>query len=386
MPLLSNRIVFLLACVGVAITLYLGFAHTSGASVPCGAQPEGVLSGCDRVAQDAWSRIFGAPIAFYGAAMYIVIAGLAALREAVGIHKTPNIGGAMWFGLGVGAVGAGMLLGRTHFVIGASCIWCLSSHILTFAAFLTQTVGLSSQRSGGDTSEAPGRLRIPWVAFPVVLLFAAVAGGGSGAKLLVDQKKELAGGAFENTEQVPITRDYNPVYGDEGAPITIVEFSDLHCPICSHWHSYMKRQMADELKGKVRLVFRHFPIKELHPHATTAALFGVYAHEHGRFWEFADANFENQDGITGERLNELLTEVGLDEADALGLHADERRRKSLLSKVWQDMDDALKLGVRQTPWWFIIYPNGDVEYAIGGGIDERINSAKFKRALAEVRK
>lgn len=376
--LLANRIVFLLACVGLGLTLFLGLAHTSGASVPCGAHNEGVLSGCDKVAQDGWSHIFGISVAFLGTLMYLAVGCLAWFREVVGIDRSVNLMAAMWIILGVGVAVAGMMLGRTYYIIEASCLWCVASHCLTFTAFLVHSFGNASRKP----ASTPGRV-LPWFAFPVMLALAAGVGAGPGWKLLKDQRAKHDGGSIKLDNKQLLVREYSPVLGPPDAKITIVVFSDLHCPICKHWHTWLEKEIHENYEGKVRLVFRNFPIAQLHPHATTAALYGEYARRHNKFWEFVQMNYENQEGVTQEKLQGFLDQLGLDSTEAAGIINDETKLRDYLKNVHQDMDDGMKLGVNQTPWWFIEYPNGDLEYAMGDGIERRVESQKFQTAVRE---
>ena len=97
--------------------------------------------------------------------------------------------------------------------------------------------------------------------------------------------------------------------GPEDAPITLVEYGDFECPYC--------RQAYEELKavletGRVRLVFRHFPISEIHARAEQAAVAAEAAARQGRFWEMHDRLFEHQDRLGDNDLLEHARVLGLD--------------------------------------------------------------------------
>lgn len=80
-----------------------------------------------------------------------------------------------------------------------------------------------------------------------------------------------------------------PALGDWTAPVTIVEFSDFECPYCRAAQAPLKR-ILDRWPGRVRLVFRHFPLEQ-HASALPAARAAVCADRQGRFWEVHDRIF-----------------------------------------------------------------------------------------------
>src|SRR6478609_1741328 len=83
------------------------------------------------------------------------------------------------------------------------------------------------------------------------------------------------------------------VYGDPLAPVTVLEYGDLECPYCRAAAPVL-RELVDTSAGRVRLVWRHFPLFEVHPHALTAALASEAAAVHGKFWQWHDQCFADQ--------------------------------------------------------------------------------------------
>jgi len=84
------------------------------------------------------------------------------------------------------------------------------------------------------------------------------------------------------------------VYGDVDAPVTILEFGDLECPYCRAAAGPL-RELVDTSDGRVRLVWRHFPLFEVHPYALSAALAAEAAGVEGRFWEMQAELLSHQD-------------------------------------------------------------------------------------------
>ena len=91
--------------------------------------------------------------------------------------------------------------------------------------------------------------------------------------------------------------DDDPVLGDAGAPVTIIEFGDYQCPSCRlFWVDVEPRLKKDYIDtGKVKLVFRDFPIVENHPEAIVAAMAAQCAAEQGKYWQYHDKLFREQD-------------------------------------------------------------------------------------------
>ncbi|WP_069388068.1 DsbA family protein [Cellulosimicrobium cellulans] len=137
------------------------------------------------------------------------------------------------------------------------------------------------------------------------------------------------------------------VLGDPAAPVTLVEFGDLECPYCAAAAPVLRDVVASSA-GRVRLVFRHFPLFEIHPHALTAALAVEAAGAQGRFWEMHEAFFAHQDRLDDAGLAERAAELGLDGASVVGDAAQQHA-----GAVQRDYAAALALGVQGTPTLFV---------------------------------
>lgn len=137
------------------------------------------------------------------------------------------------------------------------------------------------------------------------------------------------------------------VLGNPDAPVTIVEFGDLECPYCAAAAPVL-RQVVEASAGQVRLVFRHFPLFEIHPHALSAALAVEAAAAQGRFWEMQAALFEHQDQLGEAGLADRAEELGLDGASVVGDAAQQHA-----APVQRDYADALAAGVQGTPTLFV---------------------------------
>jgi protein-disulfide isomerase len=105
-----------------------------------------------------------------------------------------------------------------------------------------------------------------------------------------------------------------PSLGRADAPVTIVEFSDYQCPFCKRFYTTtlaaLKKDYIDA--GKVRYVFRDYPLEQLHSHARKAAEAAHCAGEQGKYWQMHDALFQNQGALDLPQLSEHARLLGLD--------------------------------------------------------------------------
>jgi len=148
-----------------------------------------------------------------------------------------------------------------------------------------------------------------------------------------------------------VSIDDDPIKGDKDAPVTIIEFSDYECPFCKRSKDSAIKQIDEEYisKGKVRLVFRDYPLP-FHKKATQAAVAANCAGKQDKYWEVHEFLFENP------RTNLDIATI-LDSAEELGLNKSEFEAcindKSNEKEVEKDLEDGKKYGVRGTPSYFI---------------------------------
>jgi protein-disulfide isomerase len=143
----------------------------------------------------------------------------------------------------------------------------------------------------------------------------------------------------------------SPVKGAATAKIVLVEFSDFECPYCGRHvqtaYRDIQRQYVDT--GKIRYVFRHLPLEQIHPSARKAAEASECARDQGKFWEFHDRLFVNQKALGVADLSNHAREEKLD-MTRFQPCLDEGR---MAGKVAGDMKEAERLQVASTPAFFI---------------------------------
>src|SRR5437667_11704196 len=109
-----------------------------------------------------------------------------------------------------------------------------------------------------------------------------------------------------------------PSLGDPSAVVTLVEYSDFECPVCRKLHDAL-REMLPTYTGKVRVVFKDFPIDQLHPWARTAAIAGrcAYQQDPRAFWKMYDFIYDNQENISAANAwNKIMVYAGKSGLDA----------------------------------------------------------------------
>ncbi len=173
-------------------------------------------------------------------------------------------------------------------------------------------------------------------------------------------KKGVTGGAVNDGDdeipsapagKVDVNLDDDAVLGDKNAPVTIVEFSDYQCPFCARFWSQtlpsIKKEYIDT--GKVKLVFRDFPLESIHPMALPAAIAAECVKEKGgdsAYFKIHDKIFENQASLSKDNLVSWAKELEYDIKSCL----DSEKYKS---EVKKDLSDGSSYGVQGTPAFFV---------------------------------
>src|SRR5258706_14719602 len=101
------------------------------------------------------------------------------------------------------------------------------------------------------------------------------------------------------------------VLGASHAPVTVVEYGDFECPSCKQAAPAV-RLLLTRFAGRLRVVYRHFPLEEVHPHALHAALAAETAAGQGKFWQMHDLLYENQSHLKLHQLRGYAERLELD--------------------------------------------------------------------------
>lgn len=148
--------------------------------------------------------------------------------------------------------------------------------------------------------------------------------------------------------KVEVSYDSARVRGDPNAPITIIEFSDFQCPFCQRAHPVVKELLA-KYAGQVKVAYRDFPLRQIHPQADAAAEAARCAGEQGKFWPFHDRLFESNRALDLAAFADHAAAIGLDQARFVDCLAADKFQ----AQIEQDLQDGTRAGVNGTPGFFI---------------------------------
>lgn len=147
--------------------------------------------------------------------------------------------------------------------------------------------------------------------------------------------------------------------GPVRAAVTVVEYGDFECPNCKQAAPAVKLLLA-RFEGRVRFVYRHFPLEGVHPHALQAALAAEAAGAQGKFWPMHNLLFDSQAHLKLPHLRGYAERLELDmeryDADMAG--------KVYLHRVREHIESGEKSGVRGTPTFFVDGSIQDVSFGL----------------------
>jgi protein-disulfide isomerase len=161
----------------------------------------------------------------------------------------------------------------------------------------------------------------------------------------------------------------SPTMGASNRQIVMVAFSDFQCPFCATADKSVKQFMA-KYQDKVTLVYKYFPLTQIHPEALPAARAAWAANKQGKFWAYHDALYTNQAKLSEAFYLETATSLKLD------LNKFNADRKIADNAIVEDFKLGRKLGIDGTPTFII---NGEV-------VTGAASLADLEKALAQVTK
>jgi protein-disulfide isomerase len=221
----------------------------------------------------------------------------------------------------------------------------------------------------------------------VVVTFSEGTHSSNHDFLLSKDRKTLA-----HLEKIDISQDLmskinvkgRPVRGNSGAKVTIVNFDDFQCPFCSRMHATLFPAVLNAYGDKVRIIYKDYPLTEIHPWAMHAAVDANCLGEQNNdaYWEFADFVHANQKTIAGRGAEEAFSNLDRAASEQASKHQlDVPKLQACMKKqddtgIRSSMAEGDKLGVDSTPTLFI---NGE---RISGALTEEQVHAIVDRALA----
>jgi protein-disulfide isomerase len=152
-----------------------------------------------------------------------------------------------------------------------------------------------------------------------------------------------------------------PTRGNAGAKVTVVNFDDFQCPFCSGMHSTFFPGLLKEYGDRIKIVYRDYPLIEIHHWAMHAAVDAncLAEQSNSAYWDFADYVHANQKVVAGHNVQEAFGNLDTAAKDqAAKHHLDVARAEACVKKqdetaVRASMAEADKVGVDSTPTLFV---------------------------------
>ena len=226
--------------------------------------------------------------------------------------------------------------------------------------------------SGADLEEAKlgiltaalGAAGLTWVLFRITAALPAAR-----------RARALLGAAESIVDLAdPVDPDRDHVRGPVKAPITLVEYGDFECPYCGQAEPVVRELLADS--GDIRYVWRHLPLRDVHPHAQLAAEAAEAAAHQGAFWPMHDLLLDHQGKLRTPELVGYAEQLGLD----LGRFTTDLHRHAGAARIAQDVASADLSGASGTPSFFL---NGRRLHG-AYDIEALSNAARLARAKATI--
>ncbi len=242
-------------------------------------------------------------------------------------------------GIGGGAlVGARLRLGRLPQGVGPGQV--LGGAALSGIGF---TVSLLIIRLAFDSAQ----LRAEATIGVLLSLVIATALGWVTFQLAARWHGETSAG-LPTVLSRPVDPARDHIVGPADAPLTLVEYADFECPFCAK-ATGVAREVREHYGDRLRYVYRHLTLPDVHPHAELAAAAAEAAAEQGKFWEMYTMLFAHADELELQDVAGYAGQLGLDVEEFLR-DIDEQRHAA---HIREDVASAEESGARGTPTFFI---------------------------------
>jgi protein-disulfide isomerase/uncharacterized membrane protein len=324
---------------------------------------------CDVVLSSRYAMLAGFPVSTWAILYYLALLGM--LVGVVGVNRATTretLATLVWGSAVWGLVFSAYMAVIAFFVLGTICLMCTGLYLVSIGLFLATWRLRSSLRFTGRRQAAvrTGQDRFVFIGGLAAALVLVAIGSwealGRGATPTDAAEIKRRSPDFYNwyfaqpRAEMPLDAARN-VRGSADAPVTIVEFSDFECGHCATFHQSLD-DVLHRLGPNVRVIFRHFPLDSacnpkvaasVHPSACLAAVAAECAGEQGKFWQYHNLLFANQQELGRVFLIQYATRLGMDVArftECLG-------SADIQARVREDAAEGGRLGIDSTPTVFI---------------------------------
>lgn len=385
-------VVTLLGVIGLAISLWTEVLHrelTTNATYTSFCNVNATIN-CDRVLSSRWAEVAGVSVALLAALYYVVVVALAVALAAHGqAVRRRQLGNLLLLqafgGFSFSVYMAGIAIG----VIGTVCLMCSALYVVSVLQLvavwrLWSVLHVVTRRQKASRAGSE-RLVLLGGGGLILLMLVLVAWEVLSVEPVPQSAEEIRRTDpefydwYRSQPFKPVENQGRNDRGSRSARITIVEFSDFECTHCNQFHLVLDEIWRD-YSTELRVVFRHFPLdsdcnrtvsSRLHPVACLAAVAAECAGEQGRFWEYHNLLFRDQQKLNRELLLSIAHQIELDRSDFEQC----LQRPDVRARVEADARSGADLGINSTPTIFI---NGRM---IKGALD----AAGLRKALVLAR-
>lgn len=375
--LLMNQLTIVLGFIGIGISGMLSYLKVINLVVPCVSGN----NGCALVEMHPISQLYGLKIyiGFLGLAGYIILTGLALARTMVdekGWNSLLKAG--LIFSIG-GTIFSFYLTFVALTIMRAECIWCLASALTMSGICVLHALMLSN-----ESPKVPAKF--PALGAGAGLIIALGIFGGAVSQAKSAGAKTLENVSFKNVTVEQMIPGPDKLIGSPDAPIVLVELADVNCPACRQIHPAIKKLVA-ESNGKIAYGFRSFPLSNIpgHEQSLTAAILSEYAASEGKYMDFVNACFmeENTSRIKSkEGLLGVAEEVGLDPKASKevseGKHA---ASETFLEGVSDNITLGRTTGILVTPSFIIITKDHEPQAVAGSDLADALGKEPYRSLL-----
>ena len=324
---------------------------------------------CDVVLSSRYAFLAGLPVSTWAILYYLVTLGMLAGVVMANRATTRETLGTLVFGAAVwGLLFSLYMAVVAFFLLRTICLMCTGLYLVSIGLFLAAWHLRNVLRVTGRRQAVARAGQDRWV---------FVSGIVAAVVLIAVGSWEALGRGANPTDAAEIKRRRPDFYrwylsqpladvprdagrnmrGSADAPVTIVEFSDFECAHCAAFHESLD-DVLHRMGPSVRVIFRHFPLDSacnpkvgasVHPSACLAAVAAECAGEQGKFWQYHNALFANQQELGRAFLIQYATRLGMDVArftECLG-------SAEVQARVRDDAAEGARLGIDSTPTVFI---------------------------------
>ncbi len=336
---------------------------------------------CDIVNASRFASVLGIPVAYEALAAYILL-GAVAVADLRAASRTPRVAACARV-IGTIAVAYSAYLALLSLtVLHALCILCVGLYVVNAGVAALGWRVRASNAGAIKTLQADLRLLVDGLrARSAQVGVVALLLGGFVMRELSERSDAQGMRPMTTVPAQNISMSVAPGHseGPADSRVLVVEFSDFECPHCKTASATLE-QLRSEFSGRVRFIFKHFPLDRRcnrnepharHRDACAAADAAICAGKQDRLWQFQKEVFAL--GATDEGLQAAARAVGLD----IAAWEQCRWRSDAREAVTADVEDGLRLGVRSTPTVLV----GD-QLMVGARAQEGL-SAEIRRQLSE---